>query len=320
MEAGTTCGPQGLWHFAPPGLVGLPQPLLNRNPMPVPALPSLQFSGTFLVLMGLCTSSVPAQTAAPGVGAATPVVAGEHITVRSAALAGEEREAWILLPRGYEAQPQRRYDVLYVLDGGAIGPIAASINDYLVLGNRVPPIIVVGVDSKNGPDRARNFTPVIDQQMKDRFPTAGGADAFLRYLGDELVPAIDQRYRASPRRYLMGHSLGGLFALHVLASRPALFQGYLALSPSTRWADGAVLRSLAGRFAEGVPDNTFLYMSAAKGEDMPQTEALFRDRAPASLRWRFVHYENDDHFTTVPPALHAGLLALFAAPAPMPGR
>lgn len=243
---------------------------------------------------------------------AQPQPSGEHFALRASALGNEERDILVYMPMGYASQPERHYDVLYVLDGSGIGPLAAGVGHYLALGGRIPPLIVVGVVSKSSPDRFRNFTPVVDPAQSSRFPTAGGADAFLRFMGDELIPAIEKRYRVTGRRYLVGHSLGGLFALHTLASRPTLFRGYLALSPSTAWADGAVLRELVTRFADPPTDSIFLFVTAAAGEDMPATEEVLRTRTPAVIRWRFARYQQDDHFTTVPPALHDGLRALFA--------
>lgn len=259
-------------------------------------------------------TAIGAQSAATLVRDTGTLSAGQRLTVGSAALGGEDRDVLVYLPMGYTTQPERHFDVLYVLDGGAIGPVAVGTARYLALGGKIPPLLIVAVASKDSPDRFRNFTSVADRALGARHPTAGGADRFLRFLEAELVPTIEQRYRVTQRRYLAGHSLGGLFALHTYASRPALFRGYLAFSPSTAWADGVVLRELATRFASVPADSTFLFVTAAAGEDMPATENLLRTRAPGAVRWRFVRYAREDHFTTVPPALHDGLRALFAPP------
>ena len=41
--------------------------------------------------------------------------------------------------------------------------------------------------------------------------------------------------RLSEPVILVGHSLGGLFALYALAQRPALFTGYVVMEPSAWW-------------------------------------------------------------------------------------
>ena len=46
--------------------------------------------------------------------------------------------------------------------------------------------------------------------MAERSPTAGGADEFLRFLSDELIPWVEGQYRTASFRVLVGHSLGGL--------------------------------------------------------------------------------------------------------------
>ena len=50
----------------------------------------------------------------------------------------------------------------------------------------------------------------------------------------------------------MGHSLGGLFVLHALYTRPAAFQSYLAASPSLWWSQGAALGDPEQQFVQNV--------------------------------------------------------------------
>jgi pimeloyl-ACP methyl ester carboxylesterase len=54
----------------------------------------------------------------------------------------------------------------------------------------------------------------------DRPVKTGGGGKFLSFLKQELIPLIDQTYRADPNgRVLVGHSYGGLFALYALFER-----------------------------------------------------------------------------------------------------
>ena len=67
---------------------------------------------------------------------------------------------------------------------------------------------------------------------------AGGAERFLRFMGDKLIPFIGRSYRTTPMRVLIGHSLGGLFAAYSLGKRPELFTGYILMEPSLWWNRG----------------------------------------------------------------------------------
>jgi hypothetical protein len=81
----------------------------------------------------------------------------------------------------------------------------------------------------------------------------GGAEAFLSFLVDDLVPEVGRRRpeASTKRSILFGHSLGGLFVAYSLLTRPDAFACYLASSPPLWWNDFAVLRRLPA-FAERV--------------------------------------------------------------------
>jgi predicted alpha/beta superfamily hydrolase len=61
----------------------------------------------------------------------------------------------------------------------------------------------------------------------------GDAAGFHAFIKDELIPFIEQTYRADPtKRVLVGHSYGGLFALYVMFTTPDLFGTLVIGSPS----------------------------------------------------------------------------------------
>jgi len=134
---------------------------------------------------------------------------------------GETRDVFIRLPRGYadEAGPDAaRYPVLYVLDGGDYFEPFAGVVQYLTMYEMIPEVIVVAVPHG---DRMKELTFSPSNEENGDWPTSGGAESFQRFLEEELIPTIDHSYRTHPFRILVGHSLGGLFAVESLAL-PAL--------------------------------------------------------------------------------------------------
>src|SRR6185369_6618719 len=75
-----------------------------------------------------------------------------------------------------------------------------------------------------------------------QFPSAGGADNFLKFFETELIPQIEKQYRVQPYRIFAGHSFGGLFAIHALITKPKLFNSYVAVSPSLQWENFEALK------------------------------------------------------------------------------
>jgi hypothetical protein len=70
----------------------------------------------------------------------------------------------------------------------------------------------------------------------------GGAEAFHHFMMEELRARIRGLYRVDlHNQSLMGYSLGGLFALHVLFEQPDSYSTFVVGSPSIWWNDREVL-------------------------------------------------------------------------------
>lgn len=163
----------------------------------------------------------------------------------------------VALPYHYDENPEKTYPVIYVLDGnwyfGMIVDMVRIMNIRTSFCNELPDAIIVGIGYPNGETleeryyqvgqrRLRDFTSIRDQGLEDwhrsEFPIkehiqSGGADKFLEFIKDELLPLIESDYRIdATNRCLLGHSLGGFFALHTVFKYPTLFHKYVVASPA----------------------------------------------------------------------------------------
>jgi predicted alpha/beta superfamily hydrolase len=188
-----------------------------------------------------------------------PVTAAEPQVVTPYAV--PETESWdmtsaagrtyrILVSRPAGEAPEGGYPILYILDGNAMFAGFAEARRIQGFGGRdLDKMIVVGIghpgEQVYDPRRMEDFTgPIASPALKRLYAEypSGGRDAFRAFLLGELKPAIAKRYAAHPRRQaLYGHSLGGLFALHLFYSHPGAFDTIVAASPSIWWDDQAIL-------------------------------------------------------------------------------
>jgi predicted alpha/beta superfamily hydrolase len=208
-------------------------------------------AGVFALLV-LISSSAQAQ-APPGTTA---------LKINSAVL-GEERTILVRVPPGYETNKQR-YPVLYMTDGNAhIGHTSSTV-EFLAQNGRMSELIVVGITNT---DRTRDLSPthvtttVAGGNSALQFPTSGGADKFLKFIETELIPEIEKRYRVHPYRILAGHSLGGLFTIHAMVSRPELFNSYVAVSPALQWDNQVAVKRAEDFFKARKEWQATLFMS-----------------------------------------------------------
>lgn len=256
-------------------------------------------------------AGAPASAPAASLASVAPVIIGERMRLRSA-LQGEEYPVMVHLPDSY-GRTSQAYPVLYVLDGEAHFHHASGVVAFLAQQQRIPEMIVVGIGNTN---RTRDLTPpTSDARM--RANGAGGADRFLRVLGEELIPEIERRYRTLGYRVLAGHSFGGLFALHAFATRPEVFQSYVVISPSTWWDGQSLVNGMPAFLSSHRDLRASLYITTGNegGEMLTSARRLaeFLQRgAPATVEWTFRHMPEESHGSIPHRTLYDGLETMFA--------
>jgi predicted alpha/beta superfamily hydrolase len=233
----------------------------------------------------------------------------EKRTITSSKI-GQRYDLLISLPENYTNSNQS-YPVLYVLDGWHF-PLMAFLQENNIYSKRMPAVIIVNV-SHGEMDammlRTRDFTPTRTTEAAN----SGGAPAFLDFLERELIPFIDHTYRTNTSdRGLLGHSLGGLFAIYALEQRPALFQRIVAVSPALSWDNGRMLTE-ARRALRSMSSPVRLDLSVGSADEFgfakpTATFARILGHAkPAGLDYRFTVYQGENHNSVRTLSFPAGL-------------
>jgi len=217
--------------------------------------------------------------------------AAKSETLYSAVLK-EEREFKVVLPDNYKPGSAEKYDVMYVLDGDWNLKSAADVQQFAQSNAYMPPVIMVAVPNT---DRVRDMTPSKFSQVAG----SGGADKFLAFLKNELIPYINKTYPASGNNILYGHSLTGLFAVYTFFTEPQLFNSYLVVDPSLWWDDSYVQKlgeklnatSYAGKslFITGRDEAGFKQMG------ITDFDTFLKSRAPKDLKWKITGYPDEHH-------------------------
>lgn len=244
-----------------------------------------------------------------------PVVIGEKFQIESKVLA-ETRSYVIHIPDSYRSGKEA-YPVLVLQDAENNFAYTSDAVHLLSANGRIPQMIVVGI---NNTYRFRDMTPSKPASGFGGTPftsSAGGADKFLSFIADELLPTIDRNYRTRPYRVLIGHSLGGLFAVYALMNRPEVFKGYIITSPSLWWDDQALIKSAQTFFAAHKDLRADIYMSMASEDGTMlggawKLSAVLEESKLPNLRWQFKRYPEEEHGTIPYISTYEGLQAIFA--------
>ncbi|HEV7797103.1 MAG TPA: alpha/beta hydrolase-fold protein [Pyrinomonadaceae bacterium] len=244
--------------------------------------------------------------------ASAQVAAVSKLTIKSNVL-GEDRVILVRTPPGYEAN-KRAYPVFYMTDGDAHIAHTSSTVEFLARNGRMSEMIVVGIPNT---DRTRDLTPnKATGENGAQFPTGGGADNFLKFIETELIPEIEKSYRVQPYRVLAGHSLGGLFTIHALISRPELFNAYVAVSPSLQWSDEATLKRAEEFLKTRKELHATLFTSLGDergdiGKDFELFKALLAKSQIKGFEWEAEQMKDEDHGSVVLRSHYLGLRKVY---------
>jgi predicted alpha/beta superfamily hydrolase len=220
----------------------------------------------------------------------------------------------VSVPDGYYSS-EKRYPVLYVLDGDVAFGMAASIARYLQIGENIPELIIVGIgygalDKSAGEKRRRDYRPT----------QAGDAENFLNFLNGQLIPYIDLKYRTIPDdRTINGYSIGGLFALYTLFTKPETFSGYIIGSPYLIWDNYSIYN-----YEENSPDkigekkiNLFISVGSEESDDkyfdpIDKLVTQIQERNYIGLKLETKVFDGSTHLMGPPESLTHGLISIFS--------
>ncbi|NUM62713.1 MAG: alpha/beta hydrolase [Ignavibacteriaceae bacterium] len=219
----------------------------------------------------------------------------------------------VSLPDNYSLNEQK-YPVLYVLDGDIAFGMAASIARYLQIGDNIPELIIVGIgygsiDKSAGEKRKRDYRPT----------SANGAENFLSFLEEELIPLIDSNYRTvQGDRTINGYSIGGLFGLYSLFTKPEIFSRYILGSPSLSWDEYSIFK-----YEENSPGkisdkkiNIFISVGSEEPDEkyfnpIDNLVTQMQERKYSGVKLEAKVFDGSTHLAGPPESLTHGLLSVF---------
>ncbi|WP_336665200.1 alpha/beta hydrolase-fold protein [Elizabethkingia meningoseptica] len=240
---------------------------------------------------------------------AIPLSDNKAIAIDSKVLK-EQRSIWIHFPVSYNTS-NKRYPVLYLLDGEGHFKYVSELTDYLsgYDRNRAPEMIVVGIVNVS---RSRDFTP---GKGNNNASDTTGNSKFFQFVQDELVPYIDQNYKTQPYRILSAHSLAGLFGLYAQARNPHLFRASVLISPVVLYGETRDILNqyqAALRKNKNISEKIFITLG---DEDTRNTDALknvLTSDASSGINWKFQKYNDENHFSVTYKSIFDGLKFIYS--------
>ncbi len=131
----------------------------------------------------------------------------------------------VVTPPSYASNPEKKYPTLLLLDGEYLLDPFDGILKYGAYWDDMPEMIIIAIN--------QNYNEIrYDDCMSDLkgFPFEKGAD-FFEFIGQELYPYIEKKYRTIPFRMIAGHDTTAGFLNFYLYKDNPIFNAYISLAP-----------------------------------------------------------------------------------------
>lgn len=222
----------------------------------------------------------------------------EKKTIKSEVL-HSDRLLFIYLPNNYYTDTTKSYPVHYLTDAPTTSNIYFDLLRIHSLMNYVPQSIVVGLSSDH-----RNY---------NLYPGTG-AEKYLDFIKNELIPYIDKNYRTNSFKAIAGHSLGGDFVIYSMIKEPSLFNAYIAGSPGPIEPLLKLLDAI--EYQSKSKDYKFFYSSTGS-EDLTDTvvfdqfKAKLKAKVSKTIDCNFEIHAGENHISNIVINFQKGMTKLY---------
>ncbi|MEQ3661366.1 MAG: putative alpha/beta superfamily hydrolase [Flavobacterium sp.] len=211
----------------------------------------------------------------------------------------DDRVINIWTPPTYE-ESTNNFPVLYMPDGGTKEdfPHIANTLEKLIAENKIPACILVGIENT---ERRRDLTgPTKVAYDLEYIPNAGGADNFRKFIKNELFPLINEKYRTTNKKYIIGESLAGLFVVETFLVDHNMFDNYIAFDPSIWFNEQYLVKNFESLVKDKNYKDKKIWFAGSDAEDISKyTKELDQklNNSKDNFVWKYSDEPNEQHNT-----------------------
>lgn len=226
----------------------------------------------------------------------------------------EDRQITIGLPPSYEKNTNQKYPVLILLDGDFLFDPFQGALSYGYYWDDLPEVIIVGITQNKNNEREADCT--VDETSG--LPSEKG-ESFFEFIGMELLPYIQKKYRTAPFKMITGLDITAGFLNFYLYKENPVFDAYISMSPE-----------LPTKMEEQIPDRLasiekpiFYYHSTADGDvkrmrnRIVAVDEVAKKINKPTLNYKFDDFKGASHYSLVLNSIPSALYQIFSVYQPI---
>jgi predicted alpha/beta superfamily hydrolase len=163
----------------------------------------------------------------------------------------EKREVRIYLPTSYNEDTERQYPLTVVLDAEYLFDVYVGNAILFAQKDKAPEQIIIGIN-QNYNDILRYRDCAFDKNTS--YPT-GKSESFYRFIRSEVLAYLEENYRVSPFRTIVGNTLTANFTNYFFIEDSPGFNAFININPNY----APDMSSLLVSNAQNVSKNSYYY-------------------------------------------------------------
>lgn len=224
------------------------------------------------------------------------------------------RELTIALPPSYDRDSKKTFPIVLLLDGDYLFDPFHGALSYGNYWDDLPEVILVGIHQNKENERFDDCS--VDKETG--LPDARGSK-FFEFIGGELLPYLQTKYRVAPFKIIAGHDVTAGFINFFLYKDDPIFNAYISLSPELPLE----MENIVSARLSAMKKNIYYYQSSADGDikKMKEKIKILNDNIKTvtnpMLDYKFDEIPNASHYSLVLHSIPNALYQFFAAYKPI---
>jgi hypothetical protein len=220
-----------------------------------------------------------------------------------------DRYLKIYVPPSYTIDTTKMYPLAIVLDAEYLFDVYVGNSILFSAKDKAPEQIIVGIDQNQYNERYTDCA----YSKENSLPTRD-SEAFYRFIRSELFEYLDENYRISPFKTIVGNTLTANFINYFLIEDNPGFNAFIAINPDYAQDMPALLQQKIPSIKE---ENRYYYLS--DGSYNPEnwktkistTNALLESANNPKFKYKYEFFENSNAVTSIGQTIPSAFAFIF---------
>jgi predicted alpha/beta superfamily hydrolase len=220
---------------------------------------------------------------------------------------GKSRQISIILPPSYGFEKDKKYPVIYLLDGEYLmDPFNGSLQ-YGYYFDDLPEVILVGIH------QAKNNDRIIDSKGDEEGLPTEKSGNFYEFIATEVIPFINNNYRTVPYKVIAGHDVTAGFLNFFLYKDNPIFDGYISFCPDLAYN---MENRIEDRLKMSTKPISYFQVSSPTDEKSIYERVKLLDEnlktvINKNVSYKYLQLDGYSHYSMVPVAIPQALYHVF---------